>query len=191
VTIDATCGDERAPSCTMVVAATAATAHAAHSLLRIAKGGAPVSSTSKPNRRDSVGHPPSKATQQDGNGGVTSAKFDDKGNVVLTISQNSVNPLAPPGAAPIREDLTLTIPANGSTITTVGTISGSPSFELNVFGEGGSATNISLQTASSNPLIFITSLYQTNSIFNITVLPPGPPPACNQVQKGVINVCAD
>jgi RHS repeat-associated protein len=133
----------------------------------------------------------SKATQQDGNGGVTSAKFDDKGNVVLTISQNSVNPLAPPGAAPIREDLTLTIPANGSTITTVGTISGSPSFELNVFGEGGSATNISLQTASSNPLIFITSLYQTNSIFNITVLPPGPPPACNQVQKGVINVCAD
>jgi hypothetical protein len=36
--------------CTMLVAATAATADAAHSLLRIAKGGAPASSASKPNR---------------------------------------------------------------------------------------------------------------------------------------------
>jgi len=39
-------------------AATAAEAETAHSLLRIAKGGAPASSISKPNRPHSVGHPP-------------------------------------------------------------------------------------------------------------------------------------
>ena len=39
-------------------AATAAAAETAHSLLRIAKGGAPASSTAKPNAPTSVGHPP-------------------------------------------------------------------------------------------------------------------------------------
>jgi RHS repeat-associated protein len=116
-----------------------------------------------------------KATQTEGLPMVTSAKFDSNGNAVITIQQSTVNPLAPPGTAPIRSDLTITIPSNGSTVTTTGTVSGSPSFELNVFGEGGTATNVPLQTAPSNPLAFILELYGTKDISNTHSLPAPPP----------------
>lgn len=128
-----------------------------------------------------------KATQTQGNPGVTSAKYDAKGNVVVTIEQSSKMPLTPSDATPpIRSDLTLTIPADASTISTVGTVSGSPSFELNVFGEGGSATNIDLQDAPSNPLSFVAGLLQNNNILNTTELPPRPP--CNNVM-GTVDSC--
>jgi hypothetical protein len=57
------------------------------------------------------------------------------GNVVVTIQQDSINPLAPLGTAGIRSDVTITVSPNGSSITTVGAVSGSHAFELNVFGQ--------------------------------------------------------
>jgi RHS repeat-associated protein len=116
-----------------------------------------------------------KATQSEGLPGVTSAKFDANGNVVVTIQQNSVNPLAPPGTAGIRSDLTLTIPADATSVTVSGSVSNSPAFELNVFGEGGSSTNISLQSAATNSLAFVAGLYETDNILVSKPLPPEPP----------------
>ena len=76
-------------------------------------------------------------------------------------------------------DLTIIVPPNGSSITTAGTLSGSPSFELNAFG-GGQATNIPLQDAPQSTLGFALGLYETNYILNF---PPLPPPAPSE--KGV------
>jgi len=118
-----------------------------------------------------------KDKQVDGLPTVTSAKFDAKGNAVITIQQNSTNPLVDtPLTGTIRTDITITIPASGSSVTTAGTLSGSPAFELNVFGSGGQATNIPLQTAPTNSAGFVVGLYQTNNIFDFTPLPPPPPP---------------
>jgi RHS repeat-associated protein len=117
-----------------------------------------------------------RATQTEGLPGVTSAKYDSKGNAIITIEQNAVNPLSPNGTAAIRSDLTIIVPADGSSITTVGTVSGSPSFELNVFGPGGQATNIPLQKAPDSTFAFGMGLYQTNNISNLTPLPTSPPP---------------
>jgi RHS repeat-associated protein len=117
-----------------------------------------------------------KATQTEGLPAVTSAKYDDKGNAVLTIQQSAVNPLSPNGTAAIRSDLTITVPPDGSSITTTGTISGAPSFEINVFGPGGQATNIPLQNAPSSTAGFAIGLYSTNNVNNTTPLPKPPPP---------------
>jgi RHS repeat-associated protein len=117
-----------------------------------------------------------KAVQTEGLPAVTSAKYDDKGNAVITIQQNAVNPLSPNGTAAIRSDLTITVPADGSSVTTTGTLSGAPSFELNVFGPGGQATNIPLQTAPESTPAFAIGLYSTNTVNNTTPLPPPPPP---------------
>ena len=105
---------------------------------------------------------------------------DSNGNVVINITQDAANPLTPAGLTPdIKSNLNLTIPTNASSVTTAGTVSGSPAFELNVMGEGGSQTNIPLQGAADNPVSFLLGLNGTNSILNSTVLPPkacGAPP---------------
>jgi hypothetical protein len=118
-----------------------------------------------------------KARQTDGNPMVTSAKYDDKGNAVITVQQNSAMPLTPDALTPgIRSDLTFIVPSNGSSITIAGTVSGSPSFEVNVFGPGGQATNIPLQDAPTNPISFPIGLLTNNNVFSFTPLPPPPPP---------------
>lgn len=106
---------------------------------------------------------------------------DANGNVVINLKQDASNPLVP-GAPPITSDLTVTIPANASSVTTAGTVSGSPAFELNVSMEGGTDLNLPLQNAPSSTAGFVTSLPQTNSVLNFTPLPP-PPPACNNNQQ--------
>jgi RHS repeat-associated protein len=122
-----------------------------------------------------------KAKQTEGNPGVTSAKYDDKGNAVITVQQNSAMPLTPDAVTPgIRSDLTITVPANGSSISIAGTVSGSPSFEVNVFGPGGQATNIPLQDAPTNPFSFTIGLLTDNTVLNFTPLPPPPPPPPQQ-----------
>jgi RHS repeat-associated protein len=101
---------------------------------------------------------------------------DANGNVLINIQQSAANPLTPSAATPpITSDLNVTVPTDGSSVTTAGTVSGSPAFELNVTGEGGSQANIPLQGASSNPFAFGLHLYQTNSRLNTTHLPPQPP----------------
>lgn len=61
------------------------------------------------------------------------------------------NPLTPQGMTPgIKSDLTVSVPLSGNSVTTSGTVSGSPAFELNVGTPGNSTTNIPIQGASSN-----------------------------------------
>jgi RHS repeat-associated protein len=112
-----------------------------------------------------------KATQTKGNPVITSAKYDANGNAVVTINQESKNPLTPELLTPpIRSDVTITVPPDASSITTSGTYSASPGFELNVFGEGGDATNIAIQTPSDNSFLFAIGLYETNTITTFTPL---------------------
>lgn len=135
--------------------------------------------SSQPNNRNSLAHPPIQTV------GLPSATVtrDDKGNVVINVKQDAALPLTPQSLTPgIRSDLNITIPPNASSVTTAGTVSGSPAFELNVSTEGGSDVNIPLQGAAGNPLAFATNLLQTNSILNFTPLPP-PPPPCNNNQQ--------
>lgn len=71
--------------------------------------------------------------------------------------------------------------------TSEGTVSGSPSFELNVFSEGGQATNIPLQTAPDNSFDFGIGLYKDENVLNTTPLPvrpPEPPLSCDKKQGG-------
>ncbi len=109
---------------------------------------------------------------------------DANGNVVINLKQDAANPLVP-GAPPIKSDLTVTIPASGSSVTTAGTVSGAPAFELNVSTEGGTDVNVPLQNAPSSTPGFVIGLPQTNSILNFTPLPPPPPPPppCNNNQQ--------
>jgi RHS repeat-associated protein len=124
-----------------------------------------------------------KATQTVGLPTATVTR-DDKGNVVINVKQDAALPLTPQTLTPgIKSDLNITIPPNASSVTTAGTVSGSPAFELNVSTEGGSDVNIPLQGASSNPLAFGANLTQTNSILNFTPLPPPPPPTCSTGQS--------
>jgi len=121
-----------------------------------------------------------RATQTGGLPAVTSARYDSNGNAVITVEQNAVNPLSPNGTAAIRSDLTIIVPPSGSSIMTVGTVSGSPSFELNVFGGAGQQTNIPLQDAPDSTFAFAVGLYQTNTIFNFTPLPSPAPLATDK-----------
>jgi hypothetical protein len=76
---------------------------------------------------------------------------DANGNVVINIKQDDPNPLTPQGMTPgIKSDLTVSVPFSGNSVTTSGTVSGSPAFELNVGTPGNSTTNIPIQGASSN-----------------------------------------
>lgn len=102
---------------------------------------------------------------------------DSNGNVVIGIKQDAANPLTPQSATPgIKSDLNVTIPQDASSVTTAGTVSGSPAFELNIGTEGGANINVPLQGASNNPVAFGAGLTQTNPVLNTTPLPPPPPP---------------
>ena len=117
------------------------------------------------------------ATQTVGLPTATVAR-DSNGDVVIGIKQDAANPLTPQSATPgIKSDLNVTIPQDASSVTTVGTVSGSPAFELNIGTEGGANINVPLQGASSNPVAFGAGLAQTNPVLNTTPLPP-PPPSC-------------
>jgi len=116
------------------------------------------------------------ATQTNGLPTATVTR-DSNGNVVINIKQDAANPLTPQSATPgIKSDLNVTIPENASSVSTGGTVSGSPAFELNVGTEGGANINIPLQGASNNPVAFGAGLTQTNPVVNTTPLPPPPPP---------------
>jgi RHS repeat-associated protein len=111
---------------------------------------------------------------------TVSGSRDANGNAVLNFQQNVTNPLEPQSLTPgIRSNLDVTVPQNGSSVTTAGTVSGSPSFELNVATQGGADVNIPLQTEPSSNVGFGAGLFQNNSVFNFTPLPPPPPPCAN------------
>jgi len=103
---------------------------------------------------------------------TTTGSRDASGNAVLSFQQNTPNPLEPQSVTPgIRANLDVNVTQNGLSVTTTGTVSGTPSFELNVGG-----TNIPLQSAPSGTAGFNYGLFNDNSIRNSTPLPPPPPP---------------
>lgn len=89
-----------------------------------------------------------------------SAAYDKNGNTVVQINQNVQNPLAP-GSLGIRSDLTVTIPKDASSISVQGTVSGSPSFEMNVSVENSATQNIQLQQAAQDSTSFVSNLQET------------------------------
>jgi hypothetical protein len=90
---------------------------------------------------------------------------DANGNVVINIQQDAKNPLTPAAVTPgIQSNVTVGVPVNGSSVTTSGTVSGSPAFELNVQTPGNSTTNIHLQGAPTNLIAFGAGLTQTNQL---------------------------
>ncbi len=103
---------------------------------------------------------------------TVSGSRDANGNAVLNFKQDTVNPLEPQSLTPgIRANLTTTITQNGLSVDTTGTVSGSPSFELNV-----GSTNIALQNEPSSNAGFAAGLFVNLPIQNQTPLPPPPPP---------------
>jgi RHS repeat-associated protein len=102
---------------------------------------------------------------------------DANGNVVINVQQNAANPLPDPQALTpgIKSDLTVNVPVNGSSVTTSGTVSGAPAFELNVQTPGNSTTNIPLQSnPPTNPIAFGAALTQTNQLPTTTTPLPAP-----------------
>jgi RHS repeat-associated protein len=115
---------------------------------------------------------------------TVSGSRDANGNAVLNFQENTKNPLEPQSLTPgIRADLNVTVPQDASSVTTVGTVSGTPSFGLNVSTEGGADVNIPLQTEPSG-MSFGLGLFQTNSILNVTPLPPSPPACAENKESG-------
>jgi hypothetical protein len=98
--------------------------------------------------------------------------------MVMSLSpskQDVQNPLTPAEMTPgIESNVTIGIPVNGSSVTTSGTVSGAPAFELNVVTPGNSTTNIPLQGASSYEGVFIYDLTQTNTLPSKTIQLPAP-----------------
>jgi RHS repeat-associated protein len=120
---------------------------------------------------DANGNIINRATATTGLPTVTGSR-DANGNAVLNFQENTKNPLEPQSVTPpISANLTTTITQNGLSEDTTGTVSGAPSFELNV-----GSTNIPLQSEPSSNIGFDLGLFQTNSIKISTPLPPEPPP---------------
>jgi RHS repeat-associated protein len=101
---------------------------------------------------------------------------DANGNVVINIQQNAANPLTPAAVTPgIQSNVTVGVPVNGSSVTTSGTVSGAPAFELNVQTPGNPTTNIPLQSnPPTNPIAFGAALTQTNQLPTTTTPLPAP-----------------
>jgi RHS repeat-associated protein len=101
---------------------------------------------------------------------------DADGNVVINIQQNAANPLTPAAVTPgIQSNVTVGVPVNGSSVTTSGTVSGAPAFELNVQTPGNPTTNIPLQpNPPTNPIAFGAALSQTNKLPTTTTPLPAP-----------------
>jgi len=130
---------------------------------------------------DANGNVVNSATATQGLPTATGSR-DANGNPVLNIQQDAKNPLEPQALTPgISSDLNVTV--NGSSVTTAGTVSGTPSFELNVSTAGGADVNVPLQTEPSG-MSFGLGLFQTNSILNVTPLPPPPPPCAQNKGSG-------
>ncbi|MGC2744270.1 MAG: RHS repeat-associated core domain-containing protein, partial [Candidatus Angelobacter sp.] len=120
---------------------------------------------------DKNGNVINTATQTKGLPTVTGSR-DANGNAVLNFQENAKNPLEPQSITPgIRANLNVTVTQNATSVDASGTISGSPSFELNV-----GSTNMPLQTAPSSDLGFGLGLLENNSVRVATPLVPAPPP---------------
>jgi hypothetical protein len=99
---------------------------------------------------------------------------DAKGNALLKFTQDTKNPLEPALITPgILADLTVTVEQNGLWAETVGMISGTPSFELNIGNQ-----NIPLGTEPPGPLFGLGLFVPVGNFSFIPLTLPSPPPAC-------------
>jgi len=66
--------------------------------------------------------------------------------------------------ASIRSDVNIGVNEAGTQATVQGSVSGSPAFEINFAPQGGSTTNLPIQGASPNPIVFIWDLPNNNPV---------------------------
>jgi RHS repeat-associated protein len=121
---------------------------------------------------DANGNPINQKTATAGLPTVTGGR-DANGNATLGFSQDTKNPLEPQAVTPgISADLNVTVGQNGSWADITGSMSLSPSFEMNF----GSTTNVPLNSELTGAA-FGLGLILPNVPFNQSVLlPPQPPP---------------
>ena len=81
------------------------------------------------------------------------ATQDKNGNVTLHLTENVRNPFQPAGNG-ITANVNITIPRSGTSATVGGTLSGSPSFELNVSSQTGPTANIPVAGSSGSSVMF-------------------------------------
>jgi hypothetical protein len=87
---------------------------------------------------------------------VTAGQGKD-GTTVVHIAENVRNPFQPAGSG-IEANVYIFIPKSGASASVAGSLSGSPSFELNVSSQTGPTANIPIGRSSSNPLGFLINL---------------------------------
>lgn len=88
---------------------------------------------------------------------------DGKGNTAIDFHQDVKIPYPVPTGG-IKADLTVTVNKDATTATISGTISGSPSFEMNFSVDGGPTQNVELQEASTDPVEFGANLQSTTTV---------------------------
>ena len=91
------------------------------------------------------------------------ASQDKSGNVNVNVQENVRNPFTPVGRG-IRSDVNISVNQSATTASVKGPLSASPSFETNFTSQNGTTTNLPLQSASQNSVIFGINLQLTNQI---------------------------
>lgn len=99
------------------------------------------------------------------------AAYGKDGTVTVQVGQNMANPLAPASQG-IRSDLTLTTDKDASKLSINGTISGSPSFEVNTTVQNGQTVNTPIQENSGFAPAFVAGLEETVEVHKDTDLKP-------------------
>jgi RHS repeat-associated protein len=94
------------------------------------------------------------------------ASQDKDGNVTLHLTENVRNPFQPGGNG-ITASVNIMIPQSGASASVSGSLSGSPSFELNVSSQTGPTANIPVAGSSSSPIMFPINL-ETQRQVNVT-----------------------
>ncbi len=127
---------------------------------------------------DKNGNVVQSATQTQGLPTVTGSR-DANGNPVLNFQENAKNPLEPQSITPgIRADLNVAVTQNGTSVDASGTLSATPSFELNV-----GSTNVPLQSAPESTIGFGLGLFENNTVQVAAPLVPAPAPPPQESSK--------
>lgn len=139
--------------------------------------GNPIISVTQPGKAgtthqvDSNGNVVNTGTAQTGLPTVSGSR-DANGNPVLNFSQDTKNPLEPQAVTPgISANLSVTMGQSGNWVDVSGSLSASPSFELNV-----DTTNVPLNSELPGASFGLGLMLPDQPIQQFTPLPPPPPP---------------
>lgn len=99
---------------------------------------------------------------------VTATQGKD-GTVTVNVQENMRNPYQPVGQG-IASNVNINVNESGTNASVTGTVSGAPSFEANFTTQGGTTTNLPIQSAPQGTAEFIIGLQQTNQVNKRTEL---------------------